>query len=136
MMHASSNDSAHPAPPDDYDRLLSSTLLALTRFRTLRDSFDLPPRPPISKRTAAGRIVVDMSPLIEEENSSGINRSYKSHGTNTEWRRSGVIGMMLLLARGRCTRGILCCVISRTMCHVIRLPRERMPKFSALLFLK
>lgn len=81
-------DSARPALPNDYDRLLSSALLLLTRFRTPRDSFDLPPRPPISKRTTAGCIAVDMSPLIEEENSSGINRGYKSRGTNTEWRRS------------------------------------------------
>jgi len=125
---------ARPASPDDYDRLLSSILHILTRFRTLRDSFDLPPRPPISKRTTAGRIV-DMSPLIEEENSSGINRGYKSLGTNTEWRRSRVIGMMLLLARGRRTRRILCSVIGRTMCRVTRLPRERMPK-SSVLFLK
>lgn len=112
-MHASPNDSARVPLHRTIMTVSTPPPFLVTRFHTPRDSFDLPPRPPISKRITAGRIVVDMSPLIEEENSSGINRGYKSRGTNTEWRRSRVIGMMLLLARGRCTRGILCCVIGR-----------------------
>lgn len=119
-MHASSNDSARLAPPNDYDCLLFSTLLLLTRFRTPRDSFDLPPRPPISKRTTG--CIVDMSPLIEEENSSGINRGYKSRGMNTEWRRSrddASFGK-----RSTHVRDFVLCNRPNVTCRVTRLSRK------------
>jgi hypothetical protein len=56
-----------------HQRSPTSSVFPSLWLRTPRDSFDLPPRPPISKRTAAGRVVVDMSPLIEREDSSGTN---------------------------------------------------------------
>lgn len=82
MMHATPNDSARPAPLRTITAVSLFLFLIVPPFRLScrlgapRDSFDLPPRPSISKRTAARRtvvVVVDMSPLIEGENSTGIN---------------------------------------------------------------